>query len=297
MKRFLPIVMSLFLNTFVKAESNHYYLKVLKNGVELGYYSNKWQRAKKIRRYAFHELNANEIRQTIFGEERGRVLYYFHCYLGNAPVYHHHSVKYLNQFSGIDKRVSIVWRSRRMGYQRSNAQAIREGKKLRELLSELFQTEANENVVLCHSMGNRVFEGVAAGLPADTRFKLILLAASDVDVHIFKDSWAQLPLQSQKIVVYQHRKDRLLKTSKIVLKEERLGLHALQHMSAFRQMPNVEVVDITDAAGQKLIDTSNHTYWKYHSGLQRDIQLLLLGIEDDSQRLLTENVEGVKLMQ
>ncbi len=154
----------------------------------------------------------------------------------------------------LNRTISIIWHTSGLMYSKSRnkveayAQTI--ANPFNELLAQLrsnaleFSVEAS-NHLLCYSMGNYLFQNIFNHIKSSSPlFGQIILAAADLDSDVFEADrvFNSLPKMSKKIIILQHRNDRLLGISKFILRRNRLGRHGLRSPSVAK---NIEVFDVT----------------------------------------------------
>ena len=117
-----------------------------------------------------------------------------------------------------------------MGYVVDQNNTDWSSKNLKNFLKELARKASPKSIcILAHSMGNRETVNAFAGLMADSpelryRFRLIIMAAPDVDATIFERDFAPVLTRSGAMVtLYVSRSDRAMQLSKDVNGYMRLG--------------------------------------------------------------------------
>lgn len=169
--------------------------------------------------------------------------------------------------------VSIIWESTLL-YQPNVNLAYDKGQEMSVFFGQLLaahQSAKSVNVI-AHSMGNRLFQGLIEDhLPAKKQLisKYILVGA-DLESDIFEKNNALADIRSmcQEVVVYVHNNDRTLKVSKLLNKNDRLGLQGVSRAVLDKgQFKTVDVSLIADEEGLSG-GISNHRYY-YTSPLVR----------------------------
>lgn len=153
-KILLPLLV-ISIQTAICATSN-YYIEIKKDKIDIGEYSPKKYKKQHLKSYPKAEIDFDEVAQLLLADSSESVLFYFHAMWGGQKVYHVNSVKKLNTIEGIDKIISIIWHTDKLGYKSSWNLAIHQGEMLSPLISELTGKGENKNFVLCHSMGHRI---------------------------------------------------------------------------------------------------------------------------------------------
>lgn len=140
--------------------------------------------------------------------------------------------------------------------------------------------------LLCHSMGNQVFESMFSHLKNDGAtivpvFKEVILAAPDIDYDVFEKEkpFHDIHRIAERVHVYFHRSDDALKISHLTKNRvNRLGLNGPRNI--FDVPSNVQFVDasdVKDAPGtqERLID---HWYYKESPTIVRDMKQIFNGL-------------------
>ena len=121
----------------------------------------------------------------------------------------------------------------------------------------------NKNAVLCHSMGNKLFEGIATQLTQQAKIDKIIFAAADLNLNDFQNGALFNKFTTRDILVLVNQKDQTLKLSKFIHRKERIGLNGLnQQLFQEIQMSNqVEIWDVTQAVKEGKLG-AGHIYFK-----------------------------------
>ena len=87
--------------------------------------------------------------------------------------------------------------------------------------------------LLCHSMGNHFFETLLSATPSvnEPIFQELVMAAADVDADFFDTHYETITDLSQRILVLNNEKDRLLSFSKWLNRVKRLGNTPPQYLN------------------------------------------------------------------
>ena len=156
-------------------------------------------------------------------------------------------------------------------------------KNLKSFLKELAKNALPKSIcILAHSMGNREAVNAFAGLMTDApelkdRFRLIIMAAPDVDATIFERDLAPVLTRSEaKVTLYVSRNDRAMQLSKDVNGYVRLGgvdRYPLVH-------PGIDTVDVTNVDNGSL----GHDYFATSRQVLSDIYYMINGKLDAKDR-------------
>ena len=130
-----------------------------------------------------------------------------------------------------------------------------------ELMNLLFSK--NHNSILCHSMGNKLFEGITTKFTRQAKVEKIILAAPDLDINGFQNGALLNNFQLGEIIVLVNKKDQLLRLSKWMHQKRRLGLSGNEEI-VFPKIHHKEKVFIWDVTNQVKEGKfgSGHVYFK-----------------------------------
>lgn len=205
-----------------------------------------------------------------------------------------------NRSNPIARIVAFSWPSNNMilEYPKDQADAGFSGialargyQKLLKFFSEFVKNKGCENNIhlLCHSMGNFVFERMVkeimnSRVPITPVFKEIVMAAPDIDNDAFEPGRALYNITQfcQRVHVYYHKSDDALKISDRTKNNiNRLGLTGPTRPLELPMNINVvEASEIKDSAGlkEKLID---HWYYKNSNIVIDDIRQVFSGVHTE----------------
>jgi esterase/lipase superfamily enzyme len=229
-----------------------------------------------------HKLRMTEIEllKELFENEKhgaaGDILLYVH---GFNTTFEQAAVTMARVACDLDfrgKAVFFSWPSNDelMGYVADQNNTDWSSKNLKAFLKTLAQKAQPKSIcILAHSMGNRETVNAFAGLMADApalmdRFRLIIMAAPDVDSAIFERDFAPvLNSSGAKVTLYVSRNDRAMQLSKNVNGYVRLGGvdgYPLVH-------PGIDTVDVTN------LDNGNlgHDYFTTSRQVLSDIYYII----------------------
>ncbi|MBK9150615.1 MAG: alpha/beta hydrolase [Saprospiraceae bacterium] len=193
-------------------------------------------------------------------EGKKAVLFHIHGYMADNP-YHVKKSSYVLQKEYFDREdspygmvISLQW-SAPADYKKSRPVAIEKGKAFAALISELHEYCKDNDLeiqfsFICHSMGNRVLEGVFSGLQdhiacRDIKFGQIFLMAADVENDIFNDRWKYIPDISKEIIIYRNLNDRTLAMANVFVPYKRMGIFGPEDASVCNHQ-NVILVDVSE---------------------------------------------------
>lgn len=175
---------------------------------------------------------------------------YLARFSGYVNSFHHHYV----EENTLNRTISIIWHKGNLGYSASREKTISfsekisaDFKKLIEFLNRnaLNQMVTHKTHLLCYSMGNYFFQHIFQHVDHHQKwFSQIILAAPDLDCNVFErgNGFENLYKIADEITVLQHRSDRLLGASKLILKRNRLGRNGL---TVNTNVTYIKIIDFT----------------------------------------------------
>ncbi len=280
---------------FAKHKSPNLYIDIHKKYIEIGTYKKNRVAKLKYKKYDIDSIDIDEAKSFLIQQEDKSVLFYFHSLYGSITPYHKHSIKKLSRINQFKKIISIEWHGNDIRYKHLWNEAPQKGSSIRTLMAVLFSVEGLQKNVLSHSMGNRVFEGIIANLDSvNYHLNTVIFVAADLDSDVFEKSLKQLTRNTAKIVIYIHKKDRLLKLSKWIHGRKRLGRDGI---SSNKQKDTIEVIDVTSSSSQRLIRLSNHIYFKLDKNVGKDIAALLANDRYKREKWLSNSSNGIYILK
>jgi len=186
--------------------------------------------------------------------------------------------------------VSIIWHCK-VAYGENKEMALESGKILSPLIRQIHDITADaslnsETNYMIHSMGHRVFQEIWNGhLTEDMKYQAghILMAGADLETNAFEKGEAlhHIGYLSDQILVYRHNNDRTLGVSKMLNKEDRLGMDGIRDITAVSEsITQVDVSVITDNEDPPS-KFSNHRYFYMSPTIRKDIALFFLDEEKE----------------
>jgi esterase/lipase superfamily enzyme len=151
--------------------------------------------------------------------------------------------------------------------------------------------------VLAHSMGNRVLQGIFQEIKIDTFAKQkpvreLVLAAADVEKNIFETDFRNAPAFAERVHVFYHSKDRMLRTGAFIIGKQRLGLNGPQLSGEkINAIKNLYLVDATGSYNWKRFEPSNHIYFYWSPAARKYLSQVFshhLYIQNDSRNIVLE---------
>jgi esterase/lipase superfamily enzyme len=203
--------------------------------IELGSYTGKkFKRSPRIV-CKMEQLESEDIAQWLGrpAPESG-VLLYFHAMWGQEIHFHRKMLRSLGKICATSADstaphavISFIWRSGGILYERNWKRAAGKGEFLGALLTQISAAYKGKADVLCHSMGNRFFEGAlrtAPEIPGQAAlFETAVLFSADLDASVDDPDFERLRRMDRKTAIFQHRRDKLLLISSWIHGRKRLG--------------------------------------------------------------------------
>lgn len=177
-------------------------------------------------------------------------------------------------------------------YQNSVAQACKSGESSSEIFGLLTDPTDGRRAptLIAHSMGNRFFQHMVAPFLTDETVRLhhYFVMAGDIEHNIFAKNQ---PLENignivENITIYKHNNDRTLMLSKLLNKNERIGLYGLDEETAAMQLWTE--VDASLTADNQVFgkDLFNHRYYYTNSDVIADVRASLHNIANPRRQEL-----------
>lgn len=201
--------------------------------------------------------------------------------------------------------VNIIWDSGYI-YDANKKVAYEKGQRSLELVTQLEKLCRGKNAklsIMCHSMGNRVLQGMidAADIPHRKIpiFDKCLMVAPDIESDVFEvsHSFEKSTLISNQIVVYRHNTDRTLGMSRLI-NNDRLGLNGITETA--NDFSNIRLVDASLLNDDEFQSAkfSRHRYYYSSPTVRRDILTELAGksLSDSPKRELLNRKNHYKLI-
>ncbi len=231
------------------------------------------QRAAQV--FDVQNLDKQSLARVLNVSANTKALLYIHCWLGETRFFHRRSMGWLSHAlqASVDTApvvlIALRWPSGKPDYRHSANRAGRKGAGAAPLLRALGEVFPDGRLdVFCHSMGNRLFQGMLAALESrpllpsplgegpgvrPPTLGRVVLFSPDVDADVFCTDFERLAAVSTGVYLYKHRRDRALWFSQRLLHRSRLG------RSGPTALPEGVVLDITDMS--HLRSFSNHTHF------------------------------------
>ncbi len=198
--------------------------------------------------------------------------------------------------------LSIIWNSS-INYLTGIKIARKKGDYLGPFIKELVNCQADKTKIsfLCHSMGNRMFEHImtSSGLIKQEQ-KVIdqyIAAGADLENDVFNKgkSLEHLHKIINNVTIYVHNNDRSLKMSKLINKNDRLGLNGLNP----EKMPdNFTIIDVSVIKDHVNFSSSmsNHRYFYMSPMVMKDIKRIIWSKDFTTQKKKLDHPRRLKLI-
>jgi len=263
----------LFLVEIGIAKSVDFFIEIKKEKVIVGKHAEKNLKKRILQTFPKDEIDVDEILKIFSFKENENVLLYIHGVWGHISSYHKNSIKKLGQLKGVDKTISIIWHPGGLRYKPAWKRTIDKGKIVAPILQSIVSQKKNKYFLLCHSMGHRLLEGAMDKMDlSEMRFQTIFLMAPDLDIDVFSKKLSDLPTITNKVILFNHKRDRMLKISKLIHRRERLGLNAIDHLDDFQKIEKLVIEDISSLKKGSGFSPTNHNYFKKHKTVLRLIE-------------------------
>lgn len=257
-----------------------YYIHVGNKKLEIGTYDTCSLKTIPFRAFPWDRVNDSLITDFILGGESCSMLYYIHCWLGDTGFYQKGSIRAIRDLP-VDKIIIVRWGNSGLSYLNNYRKAEMKGSKISGLLEKLLGHPMQKNILLIHSMGHSFWLGAHKDLKPDKKYlELIIMAGADLNDDIFENRLSLLPQQAGEIVIYKHQKDRILRLARSMHNHKRLGLDGLKSASSYL---NIQTVDVTSWPGKKGINPANHTYFRDHDGIKKDMEIRISALSHNNR--------------
>jgi hypothetical protein len=187
--------------------------------------------------------------------------------------------------------LSLIWHSG-IQYFDNVRHALNVGEFFAPIIDEIFSIPDTEIDMLCHSMGNRVFQGIQSQLKTKTgsqpSIKDLYMVAADLEEDIFNSSQ---PLEdisnlASNVSIYVHNNDRSLGISKSLNENKRLGLNADKKVclqDSCLAIVDVSIIQDNEGIGPSL---SNHRYFYTSPTVRNDLKLSLSNLPNPDRKVI-----------
>ncbi|MBP6396790.1 MAG: alpha/beta hydrolase [Saprospiraceae bacterium] len=282
--------MKLIKNTLIP--TSHFYIHLLKDGKSLKYGRYGIGSGSLLPDQLYADFHEFAIHFSAIHNESSQVLIYIHGFMADFEIFEQKAGFILqNQifnplFDKYPVVISLKWETS-PDYRSSVLTGENTGSAFYEVLYSLLihQRLAHVNLkwsFLCHSMGNRIFSGIAKADQAKLiklKYGTICMMAADVSSSIFEDELDWLPMVAERIIVFVNKKDRTLEIANWLVTYPRLGKTGpvVPHQNVF-------VIDATPINDHEGIvpKISKHRYYYASASIRSLLCSLLMGKENVS---------------
>ncbi len=234
-------------------------------------------------------------------EKKNDVLFYIHGQWGNTNEFFELSTNamYKDIFSNNQNQtgicISYIWDCKVI-YKNNVKIALNKGTKFGtitdrsiKLMEQLKDKEkASEVNFLCHSMGNKVFQGIHCVLDSadyeNPPIDILIQAGSDLIGNIYEEGQPMENIEEvvEQILIYRHNNDRTLKMAKLLHDHTRMGLDGLDSIE--KAPNNITIVDVSivDDNNDFASKFSKHRYYFTSPTVRQDMLYVWAGEKPDS---------------
>ena len=202
------------------------------------------------------ELKSADVSKWLGEAGNEEVLLYFHAMWGQQPSFQRKCLRSVEKIldnqpdNGIRTVISFIWHAGGVLYPRNWQRAYEKGEPLGKLIEWICLHYSNKVNVLGHSMGNRFFEGMLRTAiehhGSNTLLGTVILFSPDLDAGVDDPDFMRLCKSAKELVVFMHRRDRLLMISAWTLRRDRLGRSGPKGDAAtFSTLSHLSVIDMT----------------------------------------------------
>lgn len=241
------------------------------------------KRLKKTKAFeSFNELMAH-INENVIGSDISSkgVLFYIHGYQADQKMFMEQSGYTLQNdvFDKIADKYSIIislqWNSV-LHYQKAVSNAYEKGCRFVHFLQPIMENICKTSPIchfsfLCHSMGNRVFQGIYdtwTKRNSQILFKSVWMMAADLEYDIFSTQFPNASFHIHDIYIYHRSQDLTLKIAKTLEDHPRLGI-----IGPKERLENMRVRDVSDITDDQSLggNLSHHRYYYGSPTIRQEI--------------------------
>jgi esterase/lipase superfamily enzyme len=178
--------------------------------------------------------------------------------------------------------ISLQWNSVLI-YDHAVQNAYKKGQNFVALLQEIYayhQTKhpSSKIAFLCHSMGNRVFQGIYnqwIKLNPTIKLDIVMMMAADIEYDIFTDGFPNIGQHIQKLYVFHHLVDKTLLMANALKPHPRLGIFGPKENTILGK--NILVKDATAIVDDESFagKITNHRYYYGSPTVRQEIVNIL----------------------
>ena len=272
----------------------YYYSEIATNDttkyeISYGIFSKNDHKVRKLpSHYRSREIFMNSVKDKLASlpEDKRNILIYIHGMWAHRDYYQEEVLtKFEEDILSSDNNpygvvISMIWYSG-LSYFSNVDQANAVGRYYYSLFNDILSIETDKKSIICHSMGNRVFQGMISQIPSlelyPYKIDQVIFAAADLEENIFDQGE---PLDSigtivMETIIYVHNNDRSLGMSKALNENARLGLNA--DGQTCKDNTDIIIVDVSTVNDDEGIgpSLSHHRYFYSSPTVRNDIRLFL----------------------
>jgi esterase/lipase superfamily enzyme len=197
--------------------------------------------------------------------------------------------------------ISFIWHSG-INYWDNVHHALAVGKYFSPFFQKIINIPESNSKVLCHSMGNRVFQGIYTQINTDSCLSPpldeLFMVAADLEANIFEDNQPLMNINkmAKTVTVYVHNNDRSLGMSRSLNDNKRLGIDGNKSIclqDSCLQIVDVSIINDNEGFGPAL---SNHRYFYTSPTVRNDLKLSMAGLPN-SDRTKLDHSRRLQLKQ
>lgn len=291
------MMLTMLLSPAAYAAQHNFFIEITDQHIIVGEYVGKHFKEKILLEFEKESIDIPSITAILLPDHPSRNLYYIHSMWGGVQPYHRNSLKLMNTMPSVDRMISVVWHTSGTPYTGSWHRAIEPGQSVALLMQALWSEQQQTNFLLCHSMGHRVLEGIVSAVdPQQVQLEDVILAASDLHMDSFSNRLQPLASMSKRVHAYVNDRDHALKFSKLCHQQDRIGAAAAARADEFEFVTNLQIIDLSDSKTNGKASRRSHIYFKRHTGVLRDIGLILAGKNKERQQYLLQAKDNCVIM-
>ncbi len=231
---------------------------------------------------SFNELVAHISEDVVSSDISPKgILFYIHGYQADQKMFMEQSGFTLQNdvFDKITDKYNIIislqWNSV-LHYQKAVANAYEKGSRFVHFLQPIMENVRKVSPLcqvsfLCHSMGNRVFQGIYdtwTQRNSQIQFTKVWMMAADLEYDIFSTQFPKASSYIQNVFIYHKTQDLTLKIAKSLEDHPRLGI-----IGPKQRLENMFIRDVSDISDDQSLggNLSHHRYYYGSPTIRQEI--------------------------
>ena len=204
---------------------------------------------------SIHAITKDDIENWL-GQDSHAATFLYHAMWAQQKTFHRKFIRSIDDAIGSDPSaenhdiISFIWHAGGIIYKNNWGNAFPKGQPLAPILTWVTQHYSKNVHVLCHSMGNRFFEGIVSKMDTGKHFRSITFFSADISNSSTETGFQKCLQAAHAVYIYIHKRDRFLLASSYLTGENRLGL-----TGPIPKLRNTTVIDMT----RKTNSLSNHS--------------------------------------